>query len=80
MNGVNHELDTRMEECRMLSIIISLQLAMFLYPFWEEVMSTVSGVKSNVLLSLTPMRNTRELSAHPSSDAAENPTSTLFYC
>lgn len=80
MNGVNHGLDGRMEDWNIIFILSSLRMAVFSYSFWREEMSIVSGVKSSILLLLMSMRNTRELSAHPSSDVAENYTSTLRHC
>ena len=79
-NGVNHGLDGRMEDWNIIFILSSLRMAVFSYSFWREEMSIVSGVKSSILLLLMSMRNTRELSAHPSSDVAENYTSTLRHC
>ena len=79
-NGVNHGLDGRIEDWNIIFILSSLRMAVFSYSFWREEMSIVSGVKSSILLLLMSMRNTRELSAHPSSDVAENYTSTLRHC
>lgn len=79
MNGVNHELDARMEDWIIIFIMSSLRMAVLSYSFWREAMSIVSGVKSSILLLLMQMRNTRELLVHPSSDVTENYTNVAPY-